>query len=199
VGCVRIQRICANSSSRCAGINLQILASMSSIANGLAKKPSAPLSMQDFCTSAVLFELMILQQVHAGGYVSFRRHLQIENGDVWFVKRGAPNRGGQVVGGNDVVLFTERPVQLLGDCRVIVDDQYSALHRQSPTFTWSRGAKPVPKVGRTREANGYSSLEICKGCCVSTGGNTLKWGCLREKTVVIGHWSFAIGHLPFKD
>ena len=48
VGASEFQRICANSSSRCTGINLQILASMSSMANGLAKKPSAPASMQDF-------------------------------------------------------------------------------------------------------------------------------------------------------
>src|ERR1041385_6278382 len=36
------QRMCANNSSRCTGVNLQILASMSSSSNGFAKNPSAP-------------------------------------------------------------------------------------------------------------------------------------------------------------
>ena len=60
VGGVRIfQRICAKSSNRCTGIKRQMLASMSSIAKGFAKKPSAPAFKQAVRTSEVLFELII--------------------------------------------------------------------------------------------------------------------------------------------
>src|SRR5687767_1876764 len=94
------------------------------------------------------------EQAHAGGNVFLGRHLQVEYGDVRFVKSRAPDGGGQVVGGDDVVLFTQRPIELLSDRRIVVDDQNAALHYwASPTFTAERCARRVPKIRKRLEAS----------------------------------------------
>src|SRR5262245_13307484 len=89
----------------------------------------------------------VLEQSQAGRRrIALRRHLQVEYGDIGFVKSRASNRGLQVVCGYDVVLVTQRPIELLRDLRIIVNNQNPGLHSGSfPAFLMHRVSKACTK------------------------------------------------------
>ena len=78
----------------------------------------------------------VLQQSQpTRGRIFVRRHLQIEYGNIRFIKRRAPDRRLHIVCGDDVVLVTQRPVELLRDGRIVVNYQNPGLHYGSvPAF-----------------------------------------------------------------
>jgi len=51
-----------------------------------------------------------------------RGHLQIQDGYIGLIECCTSNRGLHVVRGHDVVLVTQRPIKLLRDLRIVIDD-----------------------------------------------------------------------------
>ena len=94
----------------------------------------------------------VLQQAQSGcGGVSLGRHLEIEYRNIRLVERRASNRGLEIVCGYYVVFVTQRPIQLLRNRRIIVNNQNPGLHRrlrlQSVYRLTDRGTSAGNKAG----------------------------------------------------